>query len=107
MTYCNEYGIVFIMIPLLIRNQFVGMHELRKSLPRLLTELRKEGTEVVITRQGKPAAVILDIERYLEVQEALREFSDPDYLAALLKAREDIRQGKGIAASEVFRRKGI
>lgn len=95
------------MIPSLLRNQFIGLHELRKNLPNLLAQLREEGTEVVITRQGKPTAVIVDMERYLEVQEALQEFSDPDYLVKLLKAREEIWEGKGIPAKEVFRKKGV
>lgn len=91
----------------LLRSQFVGMHELRTKLPKVLEALRADGTEVVITRQGKPTAVIVDVEHYLEVQEALKEFSDPAYLSDLLAAREEIRQGNGIPAEEVFRQKGV
>ncbi len=87
--------------------QSVGIDDLRQNVSKLLDSLRDDGAELVITRQGKPAAVILDIERYLEVQEALKEFSDPAYLASLLAAREEIRQGKGIPAEEVFRQKGV
>ena len=60
-----------------------------------------------ITRQGKPAAVIIGLEYYLEVQDALNELSDPAYLRELLAAREEILQGKGIPAEEVFRQKGV
>lgn len=91
----------------LLRSHFVGMHELRQNLSKLLDDLRDEGTEVVVTRQGKPSAVIVDVERYLEVQEALKEFSNPAYLVSLLAARDEIRQGKGIPAEEVFRQKGV
>lgn len=91
----------------LLRSQFVGMHELRTKLPQLLDALREDATEVVITRQGKPTAVIIDIERYLEVQEALAEFSDPAYLRELLAARDQIEQGGGVPAEEVFRKRGV
>src|SRR3970040_1936922 len=86
----------------ILRSRFVGMHELRKNLTKLLDDLREEGQEVVITRQGKPTAVIVDMDKYLEVQQALKEFSDPEYLASLLEAKRDIRQGKGIPAEDVF-----
>ncbi|HLZ09394.1 MAG TPA: type II toxin-antitoxin system Phd/YefM family antitoxin [Chloroflexota bacterium] len=89
-----------------LHRQFVGMHELRKNLTKLLDGLRTDGREVVITRQGKPSAVIMDLERYLEVQQAFAEFSRPDYVASLLAARDEIRQGMGISAEEVFRKKG-
>jgi antitoxin YefM len=90
-----------------LQGQFVGMHELRKNLTKLLDGLRAEGHEVVITRQGKPSAVIMDLEKYLEVQEAFEEFSQPEYVASLLAARDEIRQGRGVAAEEVFRQKGL
>ncbi|MBI4758361.1 MAG: type II toxin-antitoxin system Phd/YefM family antitoxin [Chloroflexi bacterium] len=91
----------------ILRTHFVGMHELRKDLTKLLEALQEEGQEVVITRQGKPMAVIVDLEKYLEVQQAMREFSHPEYLANLLEARREIREGKGVPAEEVFRRKGL
>ena len=91
----------------ILRSRFVGMHELRKELTKLLEALTEEGQEVVITRQGKPTAVIIDVEKYLEVQQALREFSDPEYLAELLEARREIREGRGVPAEEVFARKGL
>lgn len=91
----------------ILDRQFVGMHELRKNLTRLLEDLEREGRDVVITRQGKPMAVIVDLEKYLEVQQALKEFSNPDYLASLLQAKEEIREGRGVPAEEVFRKKGL
>jgi prevent-host-death family protein len=91
----------------LLRTHFVGMHELRKDLTKLLEALQEEGQEVVITRQGKPMAVIVDLEKYLEVQQAMREFSHPEYLANLLEAKREIREGKGVPAEEVFRQRGL
>ncbi len=91
----------------ILRSQFVGMHELRKNLSQLLDALVEEGREIVVTRQGKPAAVIVDLEKYLEVQQALREFSDPMYIESLFESRTEIREGKGIAAAEVFNEKGL
>jgi prevent-host-death family protein len=91
----------------LLRTRFVGMRELRKDLTKLLEALQEEGQEVVITRQSKPMAVIVDVEKHLEVQQAMREFSHPEYLANLLEAKREIREGKGVPAEEVFRQKGL
>lgn len=91
----------------LLRNQFVGTNELRKHLTRLLADLQKEGEELVITKQGKPVAVVIDVEKYLEIQEALKEFADPAYVAELLQAQQEFAQGKGIPAEEVYAEKGV
>jgi len=61
----------------------------------------------VITQQGKLVALLMDIEKYPETERALKEFSDPDYLVALLEARQEIREGRGIPAEEVFAKKGL
>lgn len=91
----------------LLKNPFVGVHELRKSLTELLASIRDEDQDLVITQNGKPVAVLMDVERYLEMQEALREFSDPEYLASLLEAKAEIKAGKGIPAEEVFQKTAI
>ena len=90
----------------LIQNQFVGTYELRKKLPILLAGLKKKG-EIVVTKQGKPAAILMAIEEYLELQEAMREFADPDYLNELLLAKKEIGAGKGISAKKFFKKLGV
>ncbi len=89
------------------RSQFVRMHELRKNLSQLLDALEEEGREIVVTRQGKPVAVIVDLEMYLEMQQALREFSDPTYIESLFESRSEIRAGEGIVVEEVFYERGL
>ncbi|HLH25135.1 MAG TPA: type II toxin-antitoxin system prevent-host-death family antitoxin [Chloroflexota bacterium] len=87
--------------------QVVGMHDLERRLPEFLDRLASEGQELIVTRDGEPAAVIVDFEHYREVQQALKEFADPEYLAVLLEARQDIDAGRGISAAEVFAEKGL
>ncbi len=91
----------------ILKNPFVGVHELRKNLTKLLSSVKEDGREVVITQQGKPVALLIEIEKYLEMVQALKEFSDPEYLAALLQARREIREGKGVPARKVFAKKGL
>lgn len=91
----------------ILKHPFVGVHELRKNLTKLLCTVKEDGREVVITQQGKPVALLIEIEKYLEMVEALKEFSDPQYLAALLQARREIREGKGVPARKVFAKKGL
>ena len=90
-----------------LNGRFLDMRDFQEQLPSLLAALEQEGDEIVITRRGKPAAVVIDAGRYAEVQQALREFSDPEYLAGLLQSRAEIRAGLGVPADEVFRRKGV
>ncbi len=91
----------------LLRNPFIGVHELRKELTHLLETVHKEGADIVVTQQGKPVAVLLDIERYLEMRETIRDLSDPSYIQDLITARRETDQGKGTPAEEVYREAGL
>jgi len=91
----------------ILQNPFVGVPELRKNLTKMLAAVKDEGLDLVITAQGKPVALLMDVEKYLELRQALEEFSDPEYLASLLEARREIREGRGIPASEVLAKKGL
>lgn len=93
---------------------FVGTYELRKNLPLLLRRLQKSDEGVVVTRRGKPAAMLLSVQKYLamkmlneELEEAIKELADKDYLKELAKAEREIRAGKGKAAQKVFKELGI
>ena len=89
------------------RSQFVGVSELGANLSKLLDVLQEENQDIVITRQGKPAAVIVGLEKYLEIEQALREFSDPEYVESLFESRAEIREGNGVPAEEVFEQKHL
>ncbi len=43
----------------------------------------------------------------LGAEHPFREFANPEYLAGLLEAKREIREGKGIPAEEVFRQAGF
>ncbi len=64
----------------------LGLTEARAKMPRLLDDIQRRADRVVITRNGKPAAVMMDAEEFESWVETLELLSDP-------KAREGIREG--------------
>lgn len=90
----------------LIQNPFIGIFELRKNLPKILSALKKDAETVVITKQGKPAAVLMGVEYYLELQEALKE-AQSGYTKTLDREVEAVKNGKGISAESLYKQLGI
>ena len=56
---------------LLLDKKFVGTHEFRKNLTKLLTKLNKNHSEIVVTRQGKPTAILVSLKNYKEMMDKL------------------------------------
>ena len=93
---------------------FVGSHELRKELTRLLYNVKKTNEPVVITTQGKPTAILTSVENYSQLQEmidelqlAIKELADSQYIKDLVGEKKKIRSGKGIAAQDLYKDLGI
>lgn len=65
----------------------VPFTEARGTLSELLDELALVHEHVVITRNGKPAAVLLSADEYEALQETLEVLEDAETLSALREAR--------------------
>lgn len=85
-----------------LQKKFIGTDELRRQLTEILDKLPQEGGEVVITQRGKPQAVLVDVESYLELQEQLADLN-PKLIKQVNTALADVRAGNGVPAEEVFK----
>jgi len=98
----------------IVDKQFVGVHELRKNLPKLLATLSKNEEPVVVTHSGKPAAVLTSVGNYTqmlemidELQLAIKELADKNYIRELIKEAASVKSGKGIPADKLYKELGI
>ena len=76
----------------------VALSEVKDDLSRYLRMAEKE--EVVITRHGKPAGVLIGFESDDDWFDYRLE-NDPRFLQRIESARSSIRSGKGIRIEEL------
>jgi len=76
----------------------VALSEIKDDLSRYLR--LAEGEEIVITRHGKPAGVLIGFKSEDDWFE-YRLQSDPRFLARIEAARQSIRAGRGIPLEEI------
>jgi antitoxin YefM len=77
----------------------VPISEARGKLPLLIKKISAIGKHLVITKNGKAAAVMISPEE----METLEIQADRNLLQSILKAKEDIREGRTYSHEEVFR----
>lgn len=56
--------------------------EVKARLAELVTGIEEREEEVVVTRRGKPAAVLVNYAEYERLKETLDVLSDPDLIVA-------------------------
>ena len=76
----------------------VALSEVKGDLSRLLRQAQKE--EIVITRHGKPAGVLIGFASEDDWFDNRLE-NDPRFLARIERARASLRDGHGIRLEEV------
>lgn len=85
----------------------VPFTEARARLSELLDEVERQHEHLVITRNGRPTAVVLSAEEYEALEEALEILQDEETLEALREAEEDIRAGRVRPWEDVKRELGL
>jgi len=76
----------------------VALSEVKDDLSRYLHVAEKE--EVVITRHGKPAGILIGFQSEDDWFDYRLE-NDPKFLAKIDQARNGIRQGKGTRLEDI------
>ncbi|MDI6819844.1 MAG: type II toxin-antitoxin system Phd/YefM family antitoxin [Candidatus Hodarchaeaceae archaeon] len=79
----------------------VGVKEAHRKLPRLLRDA-EAGEQIVVSRKGKPIAVVIGAKEYNSIMATIEEMADPRALRALREAQEDSMAGRIYTYEEVF-----
>ena len=72
----------------------VSLKELRPGLPGVIDRIDRRLDRFVITRRGKPVAVLLSADDYESLMETLDILADPKAVSRLRKGEEDARRGR-------------
>jgi prevent-host-death family protein len=77
--------------------------EVKARLPELVTGIAEREEEVIVTRNGRPAAVLINYDEYERVKETIDILSDADLMRQIRKSQAFYGTGqKGLSFDEVF-----
>jgi prevent-host-death family protein len=77
--------------------------EVKTHLPELVTGVAEREEEVVVTRNGKPAAVLVNFAEYERLKATLDVLSDPDLVDQINRSKRFYAAGKrGLSFEDVF-----
>ncbi len=85
----------------------VGIRELRPKLPRILRHISARFDRYVVTKRGKPEAVILSVQDYESLLETLDIDRDAAALARLRQAEQDRKHGRGKPLAVLHKEMGL
>ena len=74
--------------------EHLPLADVKNRLSEVIDRLEREHGRVVVTKHGKPAAVMLSIEDLESLEETLEILSNPRLLAEIRKGGGDVKAGR-------------
>ena len=83
--------------------KILPISEVKARLPELVAGVYEREEEIVVTRNGRPAAMLVNVEEYERLKETLDVLSDPDLMAQIRASQRYLAKGgKGHSFEAVF-----
>src|SRR5688572_18884337 len=83
--------------------KILPISEVKARLPELVTGVAEREDEVIVTRNGKPAAMLVSYAEYESLKETLDVLSDPELMRQIRQSLAEIASGKkALSFEEVF-----
>jgi prevent-host-death family protein len=77
--------------------------EVKTRLPELVTGVAERDEEIVVTKNGRPTAILVSYEEYQRQKETLDILCDPDMMKQIRRSRRFYARGaKGLSFEDVF-----
>jgi antitoxin YefM len=80
-----------------------SLRNVRDHFSEWVDRVERERERVVVTRNGRPAAVLISPEDLESMEETLAILSDPEVMRGIQEGRDAIRRGDVVRGVEVIR----
>lgn len=81
--------------------------EVKARLSTYVDRVEQQHERVVITRNGRPAALLISPDELEALEDTLDLLSDPEAMAELAEAEADVSAGRTVGADELRRSLGL
>ena len=85
----------------------IPLKKLRPNLPKVMEEIDSKMTRFIVTKRGKPAALMMSIDDYESLLETLDILSNTGLRKDIKAAEEDIKKGNIRSLDEIDKELGI
>lgn len=85
----------------------ITLKELRPNLPKVVEDMDTKLDRFIITKHGKPVAVMMSIDDYEGLLETLEIMSDSELIKSIKKSEKELAKGGGTSLAELKKRMDI
>lgn len=89
------------MTTILVMSETLPLAEIKANLSKIVDRIQAHHERITLTRNGKPAAVLMSPDDLQSLEDTVDLLSDPASRRQIERAQREIAAGKGIGADEL------
>lgn len=89
------------MTRIMVMDDTLSLAEIKAHLSEIVDRIEGQHQRITLTRNGRPAAVLLSPADLEALEDTVEILSSPDALVEIQRARKDIARGEGVTADEL------
>ena len=89
------------MTIILVMSKVLPLAEIKARLSEVVDQIEREHERVVLTRNGRPAAVLMSPDELQALEDTLDMLSDPKAVKEIRAAQREIEKGKSFSAEQL------
>ena len=89
------------MTIIMVMSETLPLAEIKAHLSEIVDRVEREHERIVLTRNGRPAAVIMSPEDLEALEDTLELVSDPTAMREIDAARRDLEEGRVVSADQL------
>ncbi len=79
----------------------VPIRELRSELSQVIDQVADLREHVIVTRHGRPAAVLVPVDEYEALEETAEILSDAETMTAIEEGRREVERGETVTLDQL------
>lgn len=81
----------------------LSLSEVKTRLPELVAGVQEREEEVIVTKNGRPAAILMNVDEYTRLKETLDVLSEPGLMSQIAESRVFYKmKRKGLSFEDMF-----
>lgn len=89
------------MTMILVMPDVLPLAEVKAKFSEMVDRVEQQHDRITVTRNGRPAAVLMSADDLAALEDALELLSDPAAMADIEQARRDVVAGNTVSADEI------
>lgn len=86
---------------ILVMSDVLPLAEVKAKFSEMVDRVEQQHDRITVTRNGRPAAVLISADDLAAVEDTLDLLSDPAAMADIERARRDVAAGNTVSAAEL------